>query len=66
MSSGLWAVKDSMESRLFKNEVDFFDRLGVFTRVGEYLKEVGYESEGDVVIENAMLLAGHFQNVKEE
>ena len=63
---GLWAVKDSVEDRLFKNEVDFFGRLRVFTRVGEYLKYIGHESEGDVVIENAMLLAGHFQNVKEE
>ena len=64
--SGVWAVRDSVEDRLFTEEVRFFDRVGVFTRIGEYLKRVGYEDTGNVVIANAMLLAGHFEGVKEE
>ena len=64
--SGVWAVRDSVEDRLFTEEVRFFDRMGTFVRIGKYLKEIGYKSAGNVVIENAMLLAAHFENVKEE
>ena len=66
MASGAWAVRDSVEETLFEDSVRIFDRMRVFVRVGEYLKEVGHESAGSTVIENAMLLSGHFQNVKEE
>jgi len=66
MGSGVWAVRDSAEDGLFNDEVRFFDRMRVFTRIGEYLKRVGHEDAGNVVIANAMLLAGHFENVKED
>jgi len=66
MGSGVWAVLDSVENRTFADSERFFDGMMMFARIGEYLKQVGHEAAGNVVIENAMLLSAHFDNVKEE